>query len=71
MTDKFITLKEAAGILGYTPGTLQKKCQGNPPEMSHYRIAGRPKFKLSELMRWAERFRVEARPRLKIMGGQR
>lgn len=67
MTDKLITLKQAAEILGYTPGTLQKKCQGNPPEMAHYRIAGRPRFKLSELLRYMERFRVEARPRLKVV----
>lgn len=65
MTDRFLSIKEAAELLGYTPGTLQKKCQGNPPEMSHYRIAGRPRFKLSELMRWVERSRVEARPRLR------
>lgn len=64
MTEKFISLKEAAEILGIQPGTLQKKCQGNPPEIAHYRIFGRPKFKLSEFMRYVERCRIEARPRL-------
>lgn len=71
MTDKFIPLKEAAEILGYKPGTLQKKCQGNEPEIPHYRIAGRPRFKLSELMRYMEMFHVEARPRLRAVGGRR
>lgn len=70
MTDKMLTIKEAAKILGYEPCTLQKKCQGDPPEMPHYRIAGRPKFKLSELMRWIDRCRVAGGPRLKIAGGK-
>lgn len=57
MGDKeFITLEEAAKMLGYTRLTLRKKCCLK--ELPYYRPAGRIYFEKNELKAWIAGHRV-------------
>lgn len=57
-----IPTKEAAGIIGIKPGTLQDKAERQ--QISHYKIGNRLYFKKADLERFIEAHRVEARPSL-------
>ncbi len=61
--EKLITLKEAAELLGCAPATLRKWVQAK--KVPHYRLSGRPKFKVSELENFVRIMKVERRPSLK------
>lgn len=60
--DGLIPTKDAAGLIGVKPGTLQDKAERQ--QIAHYKIGNRLYFKRADLEKFVENHRVEARPSL-------
>lgn len=54
MDKKYISLKDAAELLGFSTNTLYHKTSCRPPKIPHYKVDGKILFSVAELEAFLE-----------------
>jgi excisionase family DNA binding protein len=56
-----LTVREAAELLGCTPGTIYAWCEADPPLIPHLKLNRSVRLDRDELIRWLDTKRVPLR----------